>query len=504
MCLNKRYITNYYGRSILVKCGHCPACLQEKAISRVNKIHANNKKDYIPLFCTFTYQNKFVPYFDLDELLTTKVWHINEIPDRNGGSHLDPTFVHSDSKRIPGFTQFKEVSIYRDSSHRFVRKNKDYKLKRKIVSDRELLDTIVLPYPLCDTEAYKFLQNKRTHIGQAPHVGVCYYKDAQDFVKRLRRYLSYRNYDKTFSYYICSEYGPATCRPHFHALFFVPYSDVFFWKCALSKAWSFDDGRQAFRNIQIAKKAAAYVSSYVNCDSSVPEVFKIVKALKPCHHTSQGFGLALQSFTLPAILKAFERRDLRYVRDRVKKGTLIMDNLLYPEYVLRRYFPKIKGFSRLSTDALQFISTRPQNLEYYASQLDYSTEDLTNNIKLLTSKKSLCASLGLSPFDYPFVYSQIWSVRASNMMEDFYKTIVQPPDNYYAYDNIADYLITGYGSESFDQLNFCKPYAGFILDPNDFPLNRSKHYALLQSYESYSKDRKIRNRIYSQTPNFNV
>lgn len=503
MCINKRYINNAYGRRILVKCGKCPACLQEKAIARANKIRANGTPSQVALFCTFTYSNKFVPYFDLDEMLTAKVWHINEIPDRIG-SHIDRSYISYAAKYLDGMTQFKEVNIYRDNSTRYVRRTKDYHLKHKVVEERQILDTLLLPYPLCETEEYKFLQNKRISIGAAPHVGVCCYSDAQNFVKRLRRYLSYQNYAKSFSYYICSEYGPTTCRPHFHALFFVPYQDVFFWKCAISKAWPFDDGRQCFRNIQVAKNATAYVSSYVNCDSTVPQVFRYSKQIRPCHHYSQGFGMDLQSFSLPSLFKAFQRRDLRYDRERVKKGTLIVDHLLYPEYVISRYFPKIKGYSRINADALRIICARPENLSRYASELDYSVEDLHDNVRLLTNKIKYCESLGLSRYDYALVYSQIWSIRASNIMSDFYNSIVTPSQNFYAYDNILDYYSTGLGYETFDNLDYCRPYAGFISDPNEFPDNLTSHYIHVQWYNTYSKDRKIRNKIYSQLPNFNV
>ena len=38
MCLNKKYINIHNGRELLVNCGHCEACLQEKALNRVNRI----------------------------------------------------------------------------------------------------------------------------------------------------------------------------------------------------------------------------------------------------------------------------------------------------------------------------------------------------------------------------------------------------------------------------------------------------------------------------------
>ena len=43
MCTNQREIVNKYtGHRLYVKCGHCPACLQEKAAYRVSRIKAQN------------------------------------------------------------------------------------------------------------------------------------------------------------------------------------------------------------------------------------------------------------------------------------------------------------------------------------------------------------------------------------------------------------------------------------------------------------------------------
>lgn len=44
-------------------------------------------------------------------------------------------------------------------------------------------------------------------------------RDCQNFMKRFRKYLN--RFDKTqLSFYLCSEYGPETLRPHYHLLLF--------------------------------------------------------------------------------------------------------------------------------------------------------------------------------------------------------------------------------------------------------------------------------------------
>ena len=61
----KRYIVNAIGQQLLVKCGSCPSCLQEKAISRSNKIRNEYNGANVAYFVTLTYRNASIPYIDL-------------------------------------------------------------------------------------------------------------------------------------------------------------------------------------------------------------------------------------------------------------------------------------------------------------------------------------------------------------------------------------------------------------------------------------------------------
>ena len=55
MCLNARYIFNPYSRrKVLVNCGKCKACLQEKACARSNRIRNNIYDGEIALYVKVT------------------------------------------------------------------------------------------------------------------------------------------------------------------------------------------------------------------------------------------------------------------------------------------------------------------------------------------------------------------------------------------------------------------------------------------------------------------
>lgn len=55
-------------------------------------------------------------------------------------------------------------------------------------------------------------------------VNVCSKYDCQLFLKRLRKSLHSKGYATNFRYFLSSEYGHKTLRPHYHILFFFPYN----------------------------------------------------------------------------------------------------------------------------------------------------------------------------------------------------------------------------------------------------------------------------------------
>ena len=71
MCVNQRFIRSSFTRhTILAKCGICPACKQEKANNRANRIRNNLRKGEINLFCSLTYSNAYIPYIRYSDLVS--------------------------------------------------------------------------------------------------------------------------------------------------------------------------------------------------------------------------------------------------------------------------------------------------------------------------------------------------------------------------------------------------------------------------------------------------
>ena len=66
MCTHQRWITNpYTHQRLYVKCGHCKACIQEKAFAAANRIRNEYSPDKMVLFVGLTYDRD--SHIDADE-----------------------------------------------------------------------------------------------------------------------------------------------------------------------------------------------------------------------------------------------------------------------------------------------------------------------------------------------------------------------------------------------------------------------------------------------------
>lgn len=545
MCVNQTWIRIKNGRKMLVKCGHCPACQQEKALQRTNRIRANfpddSKSDIIAVFTTLTYRNECVPYIRTDD------WFYAGC---------------GDSVYVP---------VYRDSMVRWVRCSKNYHMRRRVIAGR-----VEIAVPLVDLKMFKAavetahpydgkpLDGRMVYLrGQSDcKVGVIHFPDAQNFIKNLRQTLI-RNYhyENSFSFFCCAEFGPTTCRPHFHFLFFIPSAHYSMFKCAVAKTWSYDDYKATYNSTTIARNAAAYVSSYVNCDSSVPLVFR-ESSFSPKHSYSQGFGTALRAYKIEEIIKAYRRGDLRTDVSRVRQGALVTDTILLPKYVISRYFPKFLGYSRLTSDEIRDVYARPEHIWRYADKIlngvrliphgwysplnrakreafydkvyqpeykfarcflmsdnetavrwvrrhhpdvephHFAEQRISAIQTCLQHKLDYALSRGIDKADYVDTAVGIWTLRASQVLRYMYEEIDDVSNYMQLYDNIKDFYSGDVGSDSLDDImfNLSNDYA-YEVNPNHFIRNKQRHAIMEAAYHSYSKDKKVRNFVYSRTTN---
>lgn len=119
---------------------------------------------------------------------------------------------------------------------------------------------------------------------------ICSVYDIQIFLKRLRSQIyahETESKNKYLRYFVCSEYGPTTFRPHYHGILF--FSSSWFAANAsevISCSWT-DDFRikcpksKGKVDVQfVESSASSYVASYVNCFDNLPEVYRH-KSIRP-------------------------------------------------------------------------------------------------------------------------------------------------------------------------------------------------------------------------------
>lgn len=479
MCVNQRYIVNpYTRRSLYVKCGKCPACLQEKAIHRVRRIKNTQSDDLECCLVSLTYSRSCAPYIDRSEA------------------------YNFSRGRLP------YLNVYRDSEHRRVRIGSGYDFEYRSRPGRVVLDTI--PYE-CQVD----FDNTKDLKYENGKIGVCYYPDLQKFMARLRLNLKrIYNYDKTFKAFCCSEYGSKSHRPHMHLLFFYSKGDFEILRSAVVKSWPFSDLSSFPRSVEKCYRGASYVASYVNLGSRFPAFLKAY--FKPKHSYSKGFGLGNRHFSLRSILQAFNRGSLSYGVIRSSGTSTTVARLPIPKYVIHRYFPKFKGYSRIAPTALldnmrRFGNGEIEQLNKSVAPLYYSDDEVHKIAVRLHNAMSRCWSecpdlLSQSFDEYYQLHVNIWNLYNSNLLR------FQMEDDslflYEKYDNL-DTVLAGiddrFLSEKFrsDKRFYPPGFTRFMLsdnrDPNKFPHNVAKTRLLRMDYYDNIKHRTVTNSVLSST-----
>lgn len=414
MCTNVRWITNKWTHDkILVSCGHCKACLQAKANKRAQRLKNEISSKNLQLFITLTYDRLSCPYVLHEDILN------NVYP----------------------------LPVYRDCSIR--RSPVDHLFHRK-------LETEIIAYdemPIYDVPLNFLPYLKKTSGGK---IGVCLFSDVQDFNKRLKQNLQrIYNCHAKYKVYNTFEYGSKTQRPHIHLQMSIPSSLYKTFKSAIVESWPFADRDRTLSNIQIARDSASYVASYVNCSSYVPRFLEA--NFPPKHSFSQGMGCGSDSFQLAALQENVRRQNMSYNIKSVKDGVECLVNLPVPKYVINRFFPLFKGYSRLTRDEIFNVlqstdricnvyesikkneDARMRLLYHYEKfnqrehMINYTLEDMFHiGTMLHNSYERYKRITGKSTYDYAIDFFSVWSCYKNTIYKRF--ALDDEPEQY-RYDN---------------------------------------------------------------------
>lgn len=352
MCVHQKRVPVKNGlKYMYVECGHCDACRQKRAGKRASRIrHQMQMKDGFPkydvIFGSLTYANDYIPYIRISDV------------DR---------FFDDNDLGIP---------IYRD-------KNIRYYNHEPIDQPGSVLDVVHLDDLMSRSGSFDHLEDitfepLRKWIAKDKWVyydtdktSVCYFKDIQNFWKRVRINAERSgNYDK-ISFFNCSEYGENGCRAHFHFVSFVPFGTKQFWKEIFAKSWPYDNNVRS--RIKDDLGSASYLSTYVNNPSSLCSFLSGSPCFRPHHSFSQGFGLGFDDFTFDQVVKNIRQGDFIYHEDvRSQRGQSVKVDSVVPQYVVNHYFPKFKGYSKLTSDALRRLLSNPANISEFLDDKNVS------------------------------------------------------------------------------------------------------------------------------------
>ena len=450
MCTQGRFIRNrYINQTFFVKCGHCESCLQEKANRRMMRLYDEYSPKYLAFFVTLTYKRNACPYFRVEDY-------------RN---KLNP---------LPLYRDCRLQRIFGDSV---------------VVNEIEHLDDVYVDY------SSTFSDNKLCHLGmmykmktlahRSHQIGVCYYPDVQKFVKRLKINLKRNGYEGYFKTYVCSEYGEDTLRPHFHLLIFGDNSRETYslFKSAVVASWKMCDKSRWQKGFQLAEDATSYVSSYVNKPSDFPPF--LYDNFCPKHSFSPHLGFNCKSYSLASLLNAVQSGNMQYSREINQEGLRSIVNLPLPKYVVNRYFPLFKGYSRLTRSQVYDVLQYPSRLSEYRQVLDYSDDDIRKIIKQI-SNVHYNYFPDLSDSDYALLHCKAWTSYRSTcyrlFMEDEKVPILQKYDNLWELDS---------GIVHSDIIDVLDKVEHPVLHPNDFPLNVSRTQYNIQMFAKKIKTKKV-------------
>lgn len=406
MCTNCKYITNKYThKRILVKCGKCPACIQERAAKRATRIRNHARNGYSFLFVTLTYSPDYLPFVYRDDLRVTDGY----------------------------------INIYRNADVRCYR--------NKIIKDSGIrpIDSVFLS----DDALLSSYGVKKPNGSPDGVVGVIYYKDLQNFFKRLRINLKRNyNYESKITAYSCAEYGSTSHRPHFHLLIQCKTTDVETVQSAIVESWKYADRTRTEKYIEIAKDAASYCASYVNSGNTLPEILTS-RSFRQKHSYSKGFGLGLECFTLSSLLDMYRKRDFSYNVTTFEQGIPTIANIPLPKYVVSRFFPDVKGTFLLSPNEIRELLSVPRRYAGVINQrgqsinLSFSDDDLHSfSVKFVNLYdlywKSVYPSFELFKAEYPSLYVSFLSRYRSYLLRLTYERVLPVTGLSDFYENVID------------------------------------------------------------------
>lgn len=237
------------GRVRSFPCGKCLECVKKYQNQWSMRLAEEYKDWKYCYFLTLTYSNEqlsYIPlkfdtfeYKEIDKIALYGSYqgHVNRIYDEELGQYIDLLDVDATAED-------RFLYVYNSLS----------KLQNKHVNRlRQRKDTEYVNYLIAD------------NLAEDIKVPIVSRADIQLWLKRVRMaYKRAKNKNMLFKYFLCSEYGPNTFRPHYHMMIFADDLTLYDIQEYFISKWEDTYGRVDWkkRAIDGAQHVAEYVSKY--------------------------------------------------------------------------------------------------------------------------------------------------------------------------------------------------------------------------------------------------
>lgn len=476
-CVNP-VLVRQNGRWYAHACGKCFMCLDKKAKIWRARITQEFKDNRFALFFTLTYDNNHVPFarpaedapcYILDDAKGFK------FPDSYQTSYSEKVSVdYADCGRvIPALSGFDVVNSFGVASRLDVQKF----LKRF----RYYLNSLLLRH--ARLKFYDKLFSFTYWLGYNPKLQdfESWLDDLDDEEYSLYSEI-YQYYKKIYEkekakakqvvrYFICSEYGSHTFRPHYHGFFWFDDEKAYEYatRC-IYKAWKMC--RKGNINVQPADSGtASYVTTYVTSFTDLPKVLQS-KFARPFCLASKGPAIGYKSYSPEKVQRLYLERTIFRTDETVTKQGKQTVVYPVPPSVVCRYFPKCFEYGTLSdVDKLRvytrFIKYKKVDgvekvdaaaslacLEWYKKNTrlyptrainelgdSYNEEDSWFHAADIAAARAClrwCIHFDTHPLHYMMMldwfhyqYAQFQLYQQYQYMDKLYRTVVWPADQYY-------------------------------------------------------------------------
>lgn len=388
ICEHPKIITNPYTHErLFVPCGHCIACsirYQNKIALRIkNECYAHKYN----IFFTLTYDNEHIPYVKLND-----------------------------------------HHIYRG------------------LSSPEIIDTFDGDVIVSSSPNIMVTRNGRSYPLFIDRFGVLYYKDIQNFLKKIRNAIQIKfqpsilqESDYKLRYVVCGEYGGTTFRNHYHGIFHTNNEQLAKWLLkAICTLWSYCDWEQirianedALPSFVESSNGPKYVAKYTtkfDCQFSLaqhPFFHSFVKYSKRPYY-------GLSTFDKEIIKQIVDGSDIQFNKSIIEEsGELVtikpssyLSDFLFgksPKYLYefdskmvqyivgdsRNAETKIRNFvERIRKHVLEFFGSVTSSVVMYFIQ---RLKTFRDGLKSLSLKEEMKLFENLTPLQYAKLKYQTYS-----------------------------------------------------------------------------------------------